>query len=150
MVDKTTKELRKAVENRAVWFALLYKKLEKTAGKKKAEALAREAIKEFGVMKAKKDFPATPKKWVKTHKKNSGKIFNSKIKIKNDFCEQCMYYCPLVEAWKKMGIPKNRRDLFCDIAMEGDRAKAKYAGLNLDIQKRIGKGDKFCRLILKK
>ena len=31
------------------------------------------------------------------------------------------HYCPLVEAWKKLGLPQDEISALCDIAMDGDR-----------------------------
>lgn len=35
-----------------------------------------------------------------------------------------MGYCLLVESWKKLGLSSETVDLYCDIAMVGDRGRA--------------------------
>ena len=40
------------------------------------------------------------------------------------------------------------QDLFCDVAMELDRNRAKEHGIPCDIVERLGKGDPFCRVVL--
>lgn len=59
-----------------------------------------------------------------------------------------MHYCPLLEEWKKMGLSPEDQDLFCDVAMELDRNRAKEHGIPCDIVERLGKGDPFCRVVL--
>ena len=59
-----------------------------------------------------------------------------------------MKYCALVEAWKEIGCTDAEIDLFCDIAMEGDRGRAAVHGVRMELEERIGKGDSFCKLII--
>ncbi|NJL73492.1 MAG: L-2-amino-thiazoline-4-carboxylic acid hydrolase, partial [Candidatus Competibacteraceae bacterium] len=39
-------------------------------------------------------------------------------------------------------------ELFCDIAMDGDRGRAAYHGLELELGETLAKGNGFCRLHL--
>ena len=89
--------------------------------------------------------------WVEKHmSKGSGEVFESEIFKEEDYSEQRMTFCPLIEAWKELGCSHEEIDLFCDIAMEGDRGRADHHGIPYEIPKRLGKGDSFCRLLLKK
>ena len=63
---------------------------------------------------------------------------------------QKMKFCPLVEAWQEMGCSKEEIDLFCDIAMEGDRGRADAHGVQMVLDERIGKGDPCCKLMIHK
>lgn len=150
--EETVKKVRKAIKDRATWFFLMYKSFSKVLPPEQVERLAREAIYQFGTLKGKKDGgKISPDEWVEKHiTKGSGQVFQSEIHKEKDFSEQRMTYCPLVEAWKELGCSDKEIDLFCDIAMEGDRGRADYHGIHLDILKRLGKGDSFCQLILKK
>ena len=47
-----------------------------------------------------------------------------------------------------MGLSPEDQDLFCDVAMELDRNRAKEHGIPCDIVERLGKGDPFCRVVL--
>jgi len=148
---KTIKLVRSAIEDRAEWLYFLYKEMEKAFGKKKAEELARKAIRKSGHFKAKKRGKTdTPGKWVKKHSKSiSCLVFKSKaIKVSKDIGELHLHYCPLVKAWQKLGATKKEISLLCDIAMEGDRGRAEIEGLEIEIPKKIGKGDKFCSLLI--
>lgn len=149
--EDTIKKIRDAIKDRAIWFALLYKSFSKVLPPGEVERLAREAIYEFGKLKGKKDgTKISPEEWVEKHMTKSGDIFQSEISKGIDFCEQKMNFCPLVEAWRELGLNEEEIDLFCDIAMEGDRGRADFHGILWDIPKRIGKKDSFCQLILKK
>jgi hypothetical protein len=142
---------REAIKDRATWFALLYKSFSKALPTKEVEKLCREAIYQFGTLKGKKDGRRiSPEEWVEKHITKSGEVFRSEIIKEKDHSEQRMTFCPLVEAWKELGCTPEEIDLFCDIAMEGDRGRAEHHGIPWDIPKRMGKGDSFCQLILKK
>ena len=150
--EETIKQVREAIKDRATWFVFMYKSFSKVLPPEEVERLAREAIYQFGTLKGKKDGrKISPDEWVEKHMtKGSGQVFQSEINKEKDFSEQRMTYCPLVEAWKELGCSDEEIDLFCDIAMEGDRGRADYHGIPWDIPKRLGKGDSFCQLILKK
>ncbi len=150
--EETIKRVREAIKDRATWFYLLYKSFSEVLPPEEVEKRAREAIYQFGVLKGKKDGKKiSPEEWVDKHMaKGSGEVFESRIAKEADSSEQCMTFCPLVEAWKELGCTDKEIDLFCDIAMEGDRGRAEYHGIRWEIPKRLGKGDSYCQLILKK
>ncbi len=144
MIEK----VRAAIKDRATWFALLYKQFKRVLPEKDVEAAARRAIYEFGLLKAKKDPKEfSPKAWVERHvEKGSSLIFDSDIEVNEEGAVQQMKYCALVEAWKEIGCTPQEIDLFCDIAMEGDRGRADGHGVRMELNERIGKGDSCCRL----
>ena len=144
--------MRSAIEDRAAVLFFLYREMKKAYGAAKAEKLARQAIFKFGIFKAKKRGRVnTPDRWAKQHMEGiSGKIFKSKAaEIGKTESELNFYYCPLVEAWKKLGATKKEIALLCDIAMEGDRGRASIERFGVEIPQTIGCGDNYCRLILK-
>jgi len=144
MIDK----VRAAIEDRATWFALLYKKFKEALPEDEVEKLARKAIYEFGRLKAEKDpEDFSPKDWVQRHvEKGSALIFDSDVEVNEESAVQKMKYCALIEAWKKMGCGREEIDLFCDIAMEGDRGRADAHGVRMELEERMGKGDPYCNL----
>ncbi len=149
--EETIKRVREAIKDRATWFVLLYRSFSKVLPPKEVQRAAREAIYEFGRLKGKKDGKKiSPEEWVEKHmSKGSGEVFESKIFKEADYSEQRMTFCPLTEAWKELGCSDEEIDLFCDIAMEGDRGRADCHGIPWEIPNRLGKGDPFCRLLLK-
>ena len=56
------------------------------------------------------------------------------------------HYCPLVEAWKKLGFDDKTTSLLCDMAMEGDRGIADVMGLDLELGETIAQGRPACKL----
>lgn len=144
MIDK----VRAAIKDRATWFALLYRSFKEALPEKEVERRARKAIFEFGRMKARND-PAefSPAAWVERHvAKGSALVFDSDVEINDGGAVQRMKFCALVDAWKEMGCTPQEIDLFCDIAMEGDRGRAEAHGVRMELEERIGRGDRFCNL----
>ena len=149
--DEMLRKIRSAIEDRATWFALLYEEFSKYLPVEKVEEISRTAIHKYGLIKAKKDpDPFEPKSWVIRHKeKGSADVFSSKIEYDDDKAMQMMGYCPLVESWKKMGLSPEKVDLFCDIAMEGDRGRADgHVGIKMELSDTIAKGCETCKLII--
>jgi hypothetical protein len=143
-------KVRAAVKDRATWFALLYRSFSKAYPEAEVQRLCREAIYEFGRIKATKD-PAdfSPGAWVQRHvDKGSALVFDSEVEKGQDHAVQRMRHCALVEAWREMGCSNEEVDLFCDIAMEGDRGRADGHGLPMTLERRIGRGDPCCELIV--
>jgi L-2-amino-thiazoline-4-carboxylic acid hydrolase len=148
--QETIDKVRAAVKDRAIWFALLYRAFKQALPEKEVERQARKAIYEFGRLKAKKDPEEfSPRAWVERHvEKGSNLVFDSDVEVDEKGAVQTMKYCPLVEAWKEMGCSETEIDLFCDIAMEGDRGRADAHGVGMELNERIGKGDPCCRLVI--
>jgi len=151
--EELIRRVRAAVEDRAAWFALLYEEFCTVLPEEKVIELCRKAIRKYGAEKAATDpRPFEPKNWVIRHRdKGSAEIFNSDIEYDEERAVQKMKYCPLVEAWKKMGYGPDKQDLFCDIAMDGDRARADgHPGIVMELHETIGKGCDFCRLVIRR
>ena len=110
---------------------------------------AREGIAEYGRIRAERDGrKLAPEDWMNEHYTMMGGVFETEISDTEEYCEMKMHYCPLLEEWKKMGLSPEDQDLFCDVAMELDRNRAKEHGIPCDIVERLGKGDPFCRVVL--
>ncbi|ADK81826.1 L-2-amino-thiazoline-4-carboxylic acid hydrolase [Sediminispirochaeta smaragdinae] len=142
-------KIRAAIEDRAAWFAFLYDEFTKLLPEEKVIEASRRAIHKFGTLKAKNDpEPFHAKDWVLRHKeKGSAAVFDSDIDFSKTRATQKMNYCPLVESWSKLGYSPDKIDLFCDIAMDGDRGRAdSHDGIQMKLHETIGKGCKFCRL----
>jgi hypothetical protein len=144
MIEK----IRAAIKDRATWFALLYRAFKDALPEKEVERLARKAIFEFGRMKAQNDpQDFSPRAWVEKHvAKGSSLVFDSDVEINEAGAVQRMKFCALVDAWKAMGCTPAEIDLFCDIAMEGDRGRADAHGVRMELEERIGRGDRYCNL----
>ena len=54
------------------------------------------------------------------------------------------HYCPLVNAWQKLGCTDDEIRRLCDIAMDGDRGIADSMGYQFELTKAIARGDDVC------
>jgi uncharacterized protein (DUF927 family) len=148
---ETVEKVRAAIKDRATWFALLYDAFREALPEAEVERLSRKAIFEFGRLKARKDpEPFTHSDWVRRHEeKGSSLMFDSDIEYCDHHSVQKMKFCPLVEAWKEMGLSPETIAKLCDIAMEGDRGRAAAHGVQMELKETIGKGDPWCRLLIR-
>lgn len=146
---EVVRRVRGAMQDRARSQACLFKAFSSVMTREQAEALAREGIAEYGRIRAGRDGrKLAPEDWMNEHYTMMGGVFETEISDTEEYCEMKMHYCPLLEEWKKMGLSPEDQDLFCDVAMELDRNRAKEHGIPCDIVERLGKGDPFCRVVL--
>ena len=150
--DACMEKIKAAMKDRALYLAFLYRSFSKALPAEQAQALARQAIYEYGRLKGKMDGgKISAEDWVDRHMASGvAALFDSEVAKGEDGCEQTMEYCALLEAWKELGCSPEEMDLLCDIAMEVDRGRADYHGIPWEIPERMGKGDRRCRLVLKK
>ena len=147
--EEVTRRVRGAMRDRARVLACMYEELEKVLPAEEAEAAARRAITSYGFIRADRDgHTITPDEWTDIHYRDMGGVFETEITKNDDYSEMRMHFCPLLEEWQAMGLPPERQDLLCDIAMELDRNRAAQHGIPCDIVERLGKGDGFCRVRL--
>ncbi|MBI9108146.1 MAG: L-2-amino-thiazoline-4-carboxylic acid hydrolase [Spirochaetales bacterium] len=150
--DEMITKIRAAIGDRATWFALLYEEFCNELPEEKVIELSRKAITKYGTMKVIKDpDPFKAKDWVLRHKeKGSADVFDSDIEYTETEATQRMKNCALVDAWKAMNYSPEKLDLFCDIAMDGDRGRAAgHENVTMELHETIGKGCDFCRLVIK-
>ena len=150
----TEKELvtkfRAAVKDRATWFALLYNEFLTELPRETVEKACRKAIYSYGELKASrdnKDYNA--QSLLDDFVKSGGaKIFDAEISNVKEGVLNTVRKCALVDAWDEMGCSDETIDLFCDIAMEGDRGRAEAHGINLELRETLGKRDNYCWICL--
>jgi len=142
---------RACIEHRATWMALIYAEMEKAGVD--AEKITRAAVRRCGNIhglrfKAQVANPADASEFKSVFLAPDGiKMFEmevSGVNKDNIFAE--FHYCPLISAWKKLGLDDERIALFCDIAMDGDRGIAESMGLAFDLTDTIAKGCATCKL----
>lgn len=139
-------ETRAAFENRAYMYAYIYEELVGALGKDDAVALMKRAIYRRGLEVGRKYRSAV----------ESADL----IEVGSIFCEgsPCggglfepgieesskghivlrMTACPLVEAWREIGLPADEVDTLCEIAAAVDEGTFAGAGLDLEFLSRIG------------
>ena len=142
---------RNAIEHRATWMGLIFDEAVKAG--LDAEAICRAAIKRCGNIhgnnfKAACADPADCTQFRKAFLPELG--LNTFEMVVTD-CDKDnlhieFHYCPLLNAWKKLGFDDERCALLCDIAMDGDRGIAQSMGYTLNLTDTIAKGCEVCKL----
>lgn len=146
---------RACIEHRATWMALTYAEMEKAGAD--AERITRAAVRTCGNIhglrfKEKCANPADVAEFKRVFLTPDGiKNFEMDVfGVDEGNLHAEFHYCPLISAWKKLGLDDERIALFCDIAMDGDRGIAESMGLAFDLTDTIAKGCKTCKLHFRK
>lgn len=150
--DARIEDLRAGIEHRATWFALMIDEARKRG---LDEAFAREAIFRCGCFHADVKFPHTDDLPTFTEafaNDNVIKIFEMELKkVDEKNMDIDFHYCPLVTAWQKLGFSDKDIEMFCDIAMDGDRGIVhEYEAFDFNLGKTIAKGDRVCEISVTK
>jgi hypothetical protein len=139
-------ETRASFENRAYMYAYIYEELAGAMGKDEAIALMKRAIYRRGLEVGRKYRPAVEA----ADLIEVGSIFCDGSPCKGAMFEPGiessskghivlrMTACPLVDAWRGMGLPDEEVDTLCDIAAAVDEGTFAGAGLDLTFLSRIG------------
>ena len=143
---KSRAETRAAFENRAYMYAYIYEELLGAMGKEAAVALMKRAIYRRGLEVGRKYRPAVES----ADMIEVGSIFCGGSPCEGGLFEPGieqsskghivlrMTACPLVEAWRGMGMPDDEVDTLCEIAAAVDEGTFAGAGLDLEFLSRIG------------
>lgn len=149
--DEKVKINRAAIEHRATWMGLTYEEGLKAGAD--AEAIARTAIRRTGNntgcnikknMADPEDIKEFSEQFLSDLTKTSFQmdvVQKDKDNLKIEF-----HYCPLVEAWQKLGFDDETCAKLCDIAMDGDRGIAESMGYKLELTDTIAAGCDVCKL----
>ena len=152
MPNKTTEAVRSAIEDRATYLFFLLKEMEKAVGPEEAERLAGQAVYRYGQTKGQRMAPLdTPADFI-AHQMRPGRqeIFDKEaIEAGEARGEIRFHYCPLVEAWERLGATPEEISRLCDVAMQGDHGMLSHTPLALELPHSIARGDAYCQLILK-
>ena len=148
--DELITKFRAAIKDRATWFALLYREFLTVLPAETAEKAARRAIYAYGKLKASRDKDQFTARGLLDNFVETGgaEIFEAAISDVPEGVLNRVGNCALVDAWKEMGCSQKEVELFCDIAMDGDRGKAHGHGLNLELRETLAKNDDYCWICL--
>ena len=151
MPNKTTEAVRSAIKDRATYLFFLLKGMEEAAGPEEAERLASRAIYQYGQTKGQRMGSLdTPADFI-AHQLRPGRqeIFDKEaIEAREARGEIRFHYCPLVNAWKRLGATSEELARLCDIAMQGDHGMLSHTPMALELPHSIARGDAYCQLIL--
>ncbi len=148
--DSTTQAVRSAIEDRAMYLYFLLKEMQAASGEE-AEALARRAIFKYGQVKAQAAEPMRSPLDFIHHQMRPGRqeIFAKEVaEATPERSEIHFHYCPLVQAWKRLGATQKELGQLCDIAMQADFGLVSETPFALRIAASLAKGDDCCRLIV--
>lgn len=150
--DEGTELFRSAIEHRATWFALL---IDEACKQGANPSFADKAIFRCGQFHGDNKYtktdslPAFAKEFAN---ENVQKAFEMELvehdenKLSIDF-----HYCPLVAAWKKLGIPEDKYPALCRAAMEGDRGIiSTFDAFEFELGKTIADGNDICEIRITK
>lgn len=156
-LEQARSETKAAFENRAFMYAYLYEELEESLGKEQAVELMKRAIYRRGLEVGRKyaasaqagDLAAVGKMFV-DGSPCGGAFFEPGIEELDDGrIVLRMNACPLVGAWRSIGLPAEEIDTLCEIAAAVDEGTFEGAGLDLTFLDRLGIPDsKHCLLEL--
>lgn len=145
-------EVRAAIEDRATWFYLLLKEFNGGQEIKEVPEACR-AVFKFGRMKGEQMPPArTPSEWAANLITPVGRqVFEQNlVKAGDDEAVIEFSYCPLVEAWRKLGAAPQEVAVLCKMARCGDHGRISPFDLELTFEKLLAEGDDRCRLVVRK
>lgn len=151
ITDENTNNLRSFIEHRASWMALLLDEAKKKGVD--PEEIGRNAVFRMGKIhgekfKGAKDMKEFSEKFLPPHIR---KVFEMEIvNLTDDTLEVHFGYCPLVAAWQKLNLDDETIELYCDIAMDGDRGISSVNGMELTLNGTIAQGKDKCIAVFKK
>ena len=133
--------------DRAMWLHYLLEAAEKLGTD--VEALTDDAIFRNGKAATSKWECANAGDFARTMSGNviGHEAFNSTVVEANDDHAVLHFkYCPLVAAWEKEGLDKERIADLCRHACKGDQGRASNFPIVLKFPKQLAKGDDYCEL----
>lgn len=144
--------LRNAIEHRATWAALLIKE----ACKRGLDtSFAHDAIFKCGAFHGLNKYPRTDdlEEFAKAFA-NEDVVGVFEMEMKENNAEHLhidFHYCPLVNAWLKLGLPEEDLPELCEIAMDGDRGIiSTYDKFEFTLGDTIAKGNDVCQVRIDK
>lgn len=152
MSDEKTfslEQMRGAYEHRALWMYYLSK--EHNPVEDGADGPLHQAIRQCGLYHAATKYGTFESidKFCEAFASEPAKsVFEMEIVEKDENTLSVdFHYCPLVEAWKKLGIEGEELAALCDIAMDGDRGIIEgCGGMNFELPATIANGDGVCQI----
>jgi hypothetical protein len=159
-LERSRRETRSAFENRALMYFYIFDELSAEVGREKAAEVMKRAIRRRGVEVGAKYAPAA----VAGDLEEVGRIFCGDSPCQGELFHPAveepaeegrivlsMQTCPLMDAWKGLGLDPEETDLLCQISAAVDEGTFEGgAGLELTFLDRLGRpGAEKCVLELK-
>ena len=146
------REIRKAIEHRATWMYLLLKEARERG--LDWDDFARPAVHATGCLggqkrREKMEDPHSMAEFTTVFAGGtSRKVFEMEVLAADDGKYYLdFHYCPLVNAWEKLGASPEEIEHLCDIAMDGDRGIAdQFPAFEFSLGKTIAGGQAVCEI----
>ncbi|MGB9868016.1 MAG: L-2-amino-thiazoline-4-carboxylic acid hydrolase [Bacillota bacterium] len=147
-----TGAIRAAIEDRAKWFFLLLKHAKDLGCN--VEEVAKRAITEFGIMKGQAIGKASDAKQlaqaILSGPPNHAFAMDP-VKLEEEESVIRFNYCPLVEAWRKLGCSPQEVAQLCKLARYGDYAMVGcFLHLSLEFKALIAEGQNYCEIVIRR
>lgn len=148
-------ETRAAFENRALMYWYIYDELSAEMGPERATTLMKQAVFRRGLEVGRKyrasaeagDLAAVGAIFC-DGSPSEGALFSPGIEsLDDDRIVLRMESCPLVDAWRALGLAPQEIDRMCEISAAVDQGTFQGAGLSLEFLDRLGKAGS-CRCLL--
>ncbi len=157
-LTQSRRETRSAFENRALMYYYIFDELAEEIGRDRAVEVMKRAIHRRGVEVGAKYRPAAEagdldevgRLFCETSP-CGGTLFEPGVESRDeDTIVLRMTACPLLDAWRSLGLPPETADLMCEIAAAVDEGTFEGAGLELTFLDRLGTpGSSRCLLQLR-
>jgi hypothetical protein len=157
-LEQSRAETRAAFENRALMYYYLFDELAGEIGRERAAEVMKRAIRRRGVEVGRKYAEAAAAGDLEqvgrifcSDSPCQGELFHPGVEGQEPGCVTLrMTSCPLVDAWRKLGLAPDEIDLLCEISAAVDEGTFEGAGLELTFRDRIGReGSQRCLLELR-
>jgi L-2-amino-thiazoline-4-carboxylic acid hydrolase len=155
---KSRRETRDAFENRALMYWYIYDELASEVGADRATTIMKQAVFRRGLEVGRKYRAAAESGDLAEvgaifceGSPSEGELFSPAIEaLDDDRLVLRMESCPLVDAWRTIGLAPEEIDRMCEISAAVDQGTFAGAGLSLEFLDRLGKpGSCRCLLELK-
>ncbi len=153
-IEQSKRETRDAFVNRAMIYFYMFDEMRREFGKERAKEVFVRAVrrrgKDIGGKYAEAatagDFERLARTFV-SGSPSQGELFEpAVIEVRDEGCTISMSACPLVEAWRELGLEDEEVALMCEMAAEIDFATFESAGLEVRFSEKIGEGARRCLL----
>lgn len=157
-LEKARRETRAAFENRALMYHYIIQEFAEEIGGPRTSELMKRAIRRRGGEVGTKYREAAAAGDLETVGRlfcegspSDGTLFEPGIESRGeDVIVLRMTACPLVDAWRALGLPAEEVDALCEIAAAVDEGTFEGAGLDLTFLDRLGRpGSSRCLLELR-
>lgn len=149
-LEEAKREIRAAYENRAALYYFIFNEMRCELGEEKAVEIMSRAIhkrgvehgkQKYGAAAAARDFAAIGEMFV-AGSACDGELFEPGVdEVRADGVVLTMKACPLVDAWRELGLSDADVDTMCAVASAVDVGTYEGIGLAFGFRERLGEAD---------